>query len=46
VLSLLAGPSQQGEPEAATIPLSLRDRTLAMRGMPLTRVPELIWPEP
>jgi hypothetical protein len=47
VLSLIARPDQAGGAEpAADVPLTLRDRVLAMRQVPLLRIPPLVWPAP
>jgi hypothetical protein len=46
VLSLLASVPEDGGPAEVEVPLTLQDRTLAMRQVPLVRLPELIWPAP
>jgi hypothetical protein len=46
VLGLLARPSPDGGAPEVDVPLTLRERTLAVGPIPLTRVPELVWPEP
>jgi hypothetical protein len=46
VLSLLATAPEDGGPAEVEVPLTLRDRTLAMRQVPLVKLPELIWPTP
>ncbi len=46
VLSLLAAAPEDGGPAGVEVPLTLQDRILSMRQVPLLRLPELIWPEP
>ncbi len=46
VLSLLATVPEDGGPPDVEVPLTLQDRTLAMRHVPLLKVPEIIWPAP
>lgn len=46
VLSLLARAPEDGGPPVAEVPLTLRDRTLSMRQIPLARLPVLVWPAP
>ena len=45
VLSLLANPSAEGQPEEVEVPLALQFRTLSVRQVPLVRLPELDWPD-
>lgn len=42
ILSLMAGTGES--PSAVDVPLTLQYRTLSMRQVPLTRLPELDWP--
>jgi hypothetical protein len=44
VLSLLAGPPGDGDPDDVDVPLTLQYRTLTMRQVPLLRLPEIDWP--
>ncbi len=46
VLSLLARPQEEGQPDEVEVPLTLQYRTLSMRQVPLVRLPELDWPAP
>lgn len=46
VLSLLASVPEDGGPPEVEVPLTLQDRTLSMRQVPLIKVPEVIWPAP
>jgi len=46
VLSLLATVPEDGGPPEVEVPLTLQDRTLSMRQVPLLKVPEIIWPAP
>jgi hypothetical protein len=46
VLSLLATAPEDGGPPEVEVPLTLQDRTLSMRQVPLAKLPELIWPAP
>jgi hypothetical protein len=46
VLGLLAHAPPDGGAPVVDVPLTLRERTLAMGLMPLARVPELVWPGP
>jgi hypothetical protein len=46
VLSLLASVPEDGGPPEVEVPLTLQDRTLAMRQVPLLKLPEVIWPAP
>ncbi len=46
VLSLLATVPEDGGPPEVEVPLTLQDRTLAMRQVPLAKMPEIIWPSP
>jgi hypothetical protein len=46
VLSLLASVPEDGGPAEVEVPLTLQDRTLSMRQVPLVRLPEVIWPAP
>jgi hypothetical protein len=45
VLSLLSRVPAEGGPAQVEAPFTLRDRTIAVRGIPLAKVPELHWPE-
>jgi hypothetical protein len=45
VLSLLATTPPGGGPAEVAVPLTLQNRTLSMRQVPLLRLPEIIWPE-
>ncbi len=44
ILSLMAGTGEGDAPSAVDVPLTLQYRTLSMRQVPLTRLPELDWP--
>ncbi len=44
VLSLLATTPEGGGPPEVEVPLTLQDRTLSMRQVPLLKLPEVIWP--
>ncbi len=44
VLSLLAHSPDDGSPPDVDVPLTLQYRTLAMRQVPLLRLPEIAWP--
>ena len=44
ILSLMAGTGDGDSPSAVDVPLTLQYRTLSMRQVPLTRLPELDWP--
>jgi hypothetical protein len=46
VLSLLATAPEGGGPPEVEVPLTLQDRTLSMRQVPLMKLPEVIWPAP
>jgi hypothetical protein len=46
VLSLLATAPEDGGPAEVEVPLSLQDRVLSMRQVPLLKLPEVIWPAP
>jgi hypothetical protein len=46
VLSLLASTPEDGGPAEVEVPLTLQDRTLSMRQVPLAKLPEVIWPAP
>jgi hypothetical protein len=46
VLSLLASVPEDGGPAEVEVPLTLQDRTLSMRQVPLVKMPEVIWPAP
>jgi hypothetical protein len=46
VLSLLASVPEDGGPPEVEVPLTLEDRTLKMRQVPLLKLPEVIWPAP
>lgn len=43
ILSLMAGTGDGDGPSAVDVPLTLQYRTLSMRQVPLTRLPELDW---
>ena len=43
VLSLLANTPADGQPEEVEVPLTLQFRTLSVRQVPLTRLPEIDW---
>ena len=45
VLSLLANPPADGQPEEVEVPMALQFRTLSVRQVPLARLPELDWPD-
>ena len=45
VLLLLADTPADGEPAQVEVPLTLQFRTLSVHQVPLTRLPELDWPE-
>ena len=45
VLSLLASPPADGQPEEVEVPMTLQFRTLSVRQVPLARLPELNWSE-
>ena len=45
VLSLLANTPVAGQPEEVEVPLTLQFRTLSVRGVPLTRLPRVDWPD-
>jgi hypothetical protein len=44
VLSLLARPPEGGGPEEVEVPLTDQDRTLSFGRIPLTKLPEVVWP--
>ena len=46
VLSLLAHAPDDGGPPEVEVPLTLQDRTLSVRQIPLSRLPMLDWPAP
>jgi hypothetical protein len=44
VLALIARSEEEGGPAEVEVPLTLQDRTLSMRQIPLLRMPMLVWP--
>ena len=44
VLALIARKEEEGVPAEVEVPLTLQDRTLSMRQLPLLRLPTLVWP--
>jgi hypothetical protein len=44
VLALIARAPENGDPAQVEVPLTLQDRTLSVRQIPLTRLPKLAWP--
>jgi hypothetical protein len=44
VLSLIASTPDDGSAPAVEVPLTLQDRVLSMRQVPLARLPDLVWP--